>query len=290
MTDIHLAIPPNIARKTAADIREFFPDITIRQQQTHPEMQAFFKEDFGTEEKTAHLTLTAYPSALAGLDESGRGIFAEMPRELPPMRAELARNGFLEKNPYYRVVAVITLVIVANRETRPFPGAWADLCREDLCDQVVIPPEETPAPALYSYYMEKFQGQRGAEAASRVQKTMLPQDINTAVDSGQYRAGMVFPAFARSFREGGACMVWPEEGALTLPLLAFLRKDAPKDVRRILAFVFGRQYQEFLARGGLFCSVREDVALFEEMMENNCRINWMGWPDYCALAGREMET
>ncbi len=288
MTDIQLAIPPNIVRKTTGDLKAMFPGIVVRPHQTHPEMEAFFADEFGKEDKTAHLTLTAYPSALARLAESGGdSVFAETPAGLPPMRPELARAGLREENLFYRVVAAITLVIVSNKRTRPFPEGWADLCHEDIRDRVVIPPEETPAPALYAYYMEKFMGPRGAEAASRVRKKMLPQDINNAVDTGQYMAGMVFPAFARTFRHGNAAMVWPKEGALTLPLLAFLKKDAPEQAREILKYILGKEYQSFLAGNGLFCSVRDDVDFFEEMIENQCRINWMGWPDYRGMASRK---
>lgn len=285
MTDIHLAIPPNIVRKTTSDLQKKFPGISIRPPRTHTEMDDFFANDFGIKEKTADLTLSAYPSSLALINSTDKkSIFALMPKTLPPMRPTLAKAGLSEDNPFFRVVAVVTLVMISHKDTHPFPKAWADLCHENLFDQVVIPPEETPAPALYAYYMEKFCGEQGKKAAARVDKKLLPQDINNAVDDGEYKAGMVFPAFARTFRHGNAAMVWPKEGALTLPLLAFLKKDAPEEAGKILDYIFDTQYQTFLAKSGLFCSVRKDVEFFEEMILNNCRLNWMGWRDYRAMA------
>jgi ABC-type Fe3+ transport system substrate-binding protein len=285
MIDIHLAIPPNIVRKTTHDLKIKFPEISIRPTQTHPEMAHFFANDFGNPEKTADLTLSAYPSSLVALGQAGENtIFAPMPASLPPMRPELAKAGLLEDNPCFRVAAVVTLIIISHRDTAPFPKGWADLCHENIKSQMAIPPDTTPAPALYAYYMEKFCGEQGREAATKANKTLLPQDINNAVDAGLYKAGMVFPAFARTFRQGDAAMVWPEEGALTLPLLAFLKKDAPPQAIQVLDYIFERNYQTFLAQSGLFCSVREDVAFFEEMKRNNGHFNWMGWPDYCAMA------
>lgn len=287
MADIHLAIPPNIVRKTADDLKQMFPGISVRPHQTHPEMDAFFSRDFGEPEKTADLTLTAYPAALANRrGEPGGGCFEAIPLNLPGQRRLLRDAGFTENTPYYRVVAVVTLVIIANRQTDPFPKTWADLCREDIRDRVVIPPGETPAPALYAYYMEKFHGEAGRLAAEKVNKTLLPQEINHGVDRGDYAAGMVFPAFARTFRNNGAAMVWPEEGALTLPLLAFLKKGAPHLAKEVLAHVMGLEYQTFLAQSGLFCSMREDVPLFDELENNRDRLNWMGWADYQTLAAR----
>ncbi len=285
MTDIHLAVPPNILRKTADDLKVKFPDITIRPHQTHSEMEAFFAQDFGDPEKTADLTLAAYPSALANCMAGVEGgIFQAMPEDLPKLCPYLARAGFTESTPFYRVVAVVTLVFIANRQVEPFPKSWRELCGQSLQDRVVIPPGETPAPALYAYYMEKFFQETGRRAARAAHPTLLPQQINAAVDLGQYAAGMVFPAFARTFRSGNAAMVWPEEGALTLPLLAFLKKDAPGTTKAVLAFVMGHEYQSFLSSSGLFCAIREDVPRFEELKDENNRLNWMGWSDYCAMA------
>lgn len=288
MVDIHLAIPPNIVRKTTDDLKQKFPGIRVRPHQTHPEMDAFFSRDFGDPQKTADLTLTAYPSALAHRrDEPDGGAFQALPNDLPGLSPRLSDTGFTESSPFYKVVAVVTLVIIANKDISPFPRSWKDLCSERLKDRVVIPPEDTPAPALYAYYMEKLYGETGRRAARAAHKKLLPQEINHAVDQGDYAAGMVFPAFARTFRSQGAAMVWPEEGALTLPLLAFLKKDAPDLAKDVLAHVMGHEYQAFLSSSGLFCSVREDVPEFWELKEGENTLNWMGWPDYCALADWE---
>lgn len=285
MADIHLAIPPNIVRKTTDDLKQKFPGIRVRPHQTHPEMSDFFANQFGDPEKTADLTLTAYPSALANqIDEADGGIFQAMPHGLPPLKQRLEDIGFGEATPYYKVVAVVTLVIIANKEASPFPLSWKDLSSEKLRDRVVIPPKETPAPALYGYYMNKFFGQEGLGASIAAHKTLLPQEINNAVDKGEYAAGMVFPAFARTFRNNGAKMVWPKEGALTLPLLAFLKKGAPDLAKDVLEHVVGTQYQTFLTKSGLFCSVREDVPEFDELKNKENTLNWMGWPNYCGMA------
>ena len=178
MTDIHLAVPPNILRKTADDLKVKFPDITIRPHQTHSEMEAFFAQDFGDPEKTADLTLAAYPSALANCMAGVEGgIFQAMPEDLPKLCPYLARAGFTESTPFYRVVAVVTLVFIANRQVEPFPKSWRELCGQSLQDRVVIPPGETPAPALYAYYMGKiFPGNRPQGCPGSSSDTFTPAD------------------------------------------------------------------------------------------------------------------
>ncbi|PIE69597.1 MAG: hypothetical protein CSA21_01410 [Deltaproteobacteria bacterium] len=285
MLDIHLAIPPNIARKTIDDLKKDFPGIHIRPHQTHVEMDAFFEKDFGKPEHTADLTLTAYPSALTRLvamDDPGQ-VFASMPETLPALRPDLADLGVTEANPYYRVVCLVCLVAIAHKDTNPFPQAWGDLCHENIRDAMAIPPEETPAPALYTYFQTRLNGDAGREAARRTNKTLLPLDINQGVDAGDFKAGMLLSAFARTFRHNNARMVWPREGAFALPLLAFLKKDAPREALDILTIIFGRSFQEFLAKDGGFVPVRADVDVFGEVAENHCHIQWMGWQDYTSM-------
>ncbi len=285
MTDIHLAIPPNIARKTIDDLKKDFPGIDIRPHQTHVEMDAFFSEDFGKAEHTADLTLTAYPWALTRLfamDDPGQ-VFAPMPETLPKMRADLADLGVREASRYYRVVSLVCLVPIAHKDTRPFPGSWADLCHKDIRDAMAIPPEETPAPALYSYFQTKLNGEAGREAARLADKTLLPLDINQGVDAGDFKAGMLLSAFGRTFRHKNARMIWPKEGAFVLPLLAFLKKDAPKEILEILDIIFSRPFQQFLAKDGGFIPIRPDVELFGEVADNHCHIQWMGWQDYITM-------
>ncbi|PID45795.1 MAG: hypothetical protein CR981_00190 [Proteobacteria bacterium] len=285
MTDLHLAIPPNIARKTIDDLQRKYPGIQIRPHQTHKEMAAFFSQDFGKAEHTADLTLTAYPTALTRLyamDDPGQ-IFAPLPTTLPALRPDLAELGINETNPYYRVACLVCLVAIVHKDVRPFPKSWADLCHEEIRCAMAIPPEETPAPALYTYFQSKLNGDSGREAARQADKTLLPLDINQGVDAGDFKAGMLLSAFARTFRHNNAHMVWPAEGAFALPLLAFLKKDAPREASDILNTVFSHSFQEFLAKDGGFIPIRSDVAFFGEVADNNCHILWMGWHDYTCM-------
>ncbi len=285
MTDLHLALPPNIARKTIDDLKKDFPHIHIRPHQTHVEMDQFFSHDFGKPEHTADLTLTAYPWALtrlAAMDDPGQ-VFAPMPGTLPRLRPDLAELGINETSPYYRVVCLVCLVAIVHKDVHPFPTSWADLCHENIQDAVAIPPEETPAPALYTYFQTKLNGDVGRKAALKANKTLLPQDINLGVDAGDFKAGVLLSAFGRTFRHKNARMVWPKEGAFVLPLLAFVKKNAPQEVQDILEMMFTHSFQEFLARDGGFIPIRPDVDLFGEAAQNHCHIQWMGWQDYISM-------
>lgn len=279
---LHLALPPNIARQVLSEIQTAFPDTALHPLQNHDEMADFFQTGFGKPELTADLTLTAYPSALARAVRYDH-VFAPMPPDLPVMRRELADAGLKEPFPFVRVAAAVTLMIIYHKSVDPPPEGWADLCREDLAGEVLIPPHNTPAPALYAHYLENLFGEKGKTAAARAHAKLFPQDINQYVDAGVYKAGMVFPAFARTFRLGMARAVWPREGAVVIPLLAFLKHGAGKEAVEVLHTLFSRKIQTIIAENGLFCPVLEKVPLFSEMQQNNAMLLWSGWDNYMAL-------
>ncbi len=60
-----------------------------------------------------------------------------------------------------------------------------------------------------------------------------------------YKAGMVFPALARTFRLGMARAVWLREGAVVIPLLAFLKHGAGKEAVRALHALFRKNSNHY---------------------------------------------
>ena len=278
MTRIHLAVPPNIARTLIQDLSRLFPEAEIIPPMTHDEMDHFFTHEFGHEEASAHLTLTAYPQALQrALSPEHTHLFAPMPQSLPPMREELIQIGLKESHPLFRCVCVVPMMILISNQLESSVSGWADLVATTQGDKVVIPPHNTPAPNLFRLYMAELCGETGVQFADSVHATLLPQDINKSIDEGTYLAGMAFPAFARTSRGGNTQAIWPKEGAVAIPLMALIRKDAPKEAQNILNALFSHDIQNRLAREGLFVSVRDDVPLIDEMIENQNTLAWCGW-------------
>lgn len=288
---IHLAIPPNIVRTAADEIRAAFPDAVVLPPQTHDEMDHFFGNVFGCPDDTADLTVTAYPSAYARVrNPAFHPEFDDMPADLPTMRPELADADLIEPCTRIKVIGVVPLLIIHHRDVVPAPKGWSDLCRKDIAERMVIPPVNTPAPAIYAAALTRLCGEKGKMAARAAHAGMLPQDINRAVDTGDYKAGMVFPAFARTFRRNGAKMVWPSEGAIPIPLAAFLKNNTPNTARDVLRYLVSAQFQTYLSRYGLFCPIRPDVPLFEEMHINRAGLLWPGWESYLELGRRSART
>lgn len=283
MNDVFMVLPPNILRRAEDVIIKKFPDIELRPHHTHAEMDEHFSHYFGKEEFTADLTVSAYPQALYSSADSD--LFAEMPSDLPPLRPELAELGLGEAPAHVKVIGVVPVVMIHNTGLSDPPGSWQDLSNKRWWGNVVSPPHDTPLPALFRYYMESNFGSDGASAADALHPELYPLDINKYVDEGRFEVGLVIPAFGRNFRHGAAAMVWPAEGAVAVPMMAFLRKDAALPARQLLEYLLSPEFQEFMSEDGLICPALQEAPLFKEIIENQFRFIWAGWDAATDLGG-----
>jgi ABC-type Fe3+ transport system substrate-binding protein len=284
MSDVFMVLPPNILRRAEDVIAKKFPEIALRPHHTHAEMDEHFSHYFGREEYTAELTVSAYPQALYRAADSD--LFAEMPAELPPIRPELAELGLAEAPAYVKVIGVVPVVLIHNTGIADPPGSWQDLSKERWWGNVVAPPHDTPLPALFRYYMESNFGNDGASAADALHPELYPLDINKYVDEGRFQAGLAIPAFGRNFRLGSGAMVWPTEGAVAVPVMAFLRKDAAPPAKQLLAYLLSPEFQEFMSTDGLICPVLQEAPLFLELVQNQFRFIWAGWDAAIEVGGQ----
>ena len=288
MSKAFIIVPPNVFRKTMADLASRFPGVETTPPQTHAEFAAYFAEQVAAKRDVPDLIVTPYPQALRYVDPPrGPELFEPMPTDLPPMRGDLADKGLAEPNPLIRVVTVFPLVLACSHAVDSPPSGWRDLCDERFRGSIVLPPDDTPVPAIYRFYMRRLFGEAAEPALDTVSPGLSPQDINREVDQGRHKVGVLIPAFGRTFREGGASMVWPCEGALAIPSFAMLRRGAAPDAVEALRYLLSREYQEYLSMSGLHIPVHPDARCFEEMQEADGSLLWAGWECQKAI-GEEM--
>lgn len=284
MSDVFMVLPPNVVRRTDSEVNRLFPAVQLRPHHTHGEMDRYFSLEFGRPEFTADLTVSAYPQALAAAAASD--IFAPRPGDLPPLRPELARAGLGDAPPEVIIIGVVAVIFIHHLGLTSPPRAWGDLTKDEYLGKVVTPPHDTPMPALFRHYLEAHYGQRGAAAADALHAELYPLDINKAVDEGRYAVGMAIPAFGRTFRNASARMVWPAEGAVAVPVMAFLRRDASPDARRVLDYLLSDPYQDYLSTTGLICPAVASAPPFDELKENQWRLLYSGWEAYARVGGQ----
>ncbi|MDR1359517.1 MAG: ABC transporter substrate-binding protein [Deltaproteobacteria bacterium] len=273
---LNMALPPNILRRVREEISRRWPDARLGAPDIHEEMYAF-ASNFGNGPLPS-LTLTAYPQVAlraAALAKAGR--LARPAFDLPPLREEYARIGLTAPLEELPLVAVVTGVLAAGASLLPRIKDWADLCAPDFPGPVGCPPKDTPMPYLAEALLRKIAGERAEHVLSILDTASNPLDINKRLSNGELKAALIIPAFARTFREGLAGMIWPASGALAVPLTACLSAQAPGEAHEILAWLLSEEFQRDVLVKGVIAPVRADVDGFEELEENGWNLLWPGW-------------
>jgi ABC-type Fe3+ transport system substrate-binding protein len=269
-------MPPNIMRRVREDISRLWPRVRLGKTDIHEEMNAF-ASNFG-QGSLPSLSITAYPQVvLHALDLARQGRLARPDPGLPPLREEYARIGLAAPLEEVRIVAVAIGVLAAEASLAPRLKDWADLCSPDFPGPVGCPPRDTPLPYLTEALLRKAAGDGAARLLSLLDTASNPLDINKRLGRGELKAALIIPAFARTFREGGARMIWPASGALAIPLVACLAAQAPPEAHEILAWMLSEEFQRDIVVEGVIAPVRAGVIGFEELEENSWNLFWPGW-------------
>jgi ABC-type Fe3+ transport system substrate-binding protein len=273
---VNMAMPPNIMRRVREDVARLWPEVEIGVPDTHEEMYDLASR-FGTE-TIPSLTITAYPQmTLRALDLARQGRLARPAAALPPLREEYGRIGLTSPLEELRIVAVATGVLAAHDTVAHRVRDWADICAPDFPGPVGCPPRNTPMPYLAEAVLRKALGDQAEHLLAVLDTASNPIDINKRLGRGELKAAIIIPAFARTFREGEARMIWPESGALAVPLMACLAAEAPVQAHEILDYLLSGTFQREVIVEGLIAPVRAGIAGFEELEESGWNLYWPGW-------------
>ena len=280
---IYLVLPPNIIRRAREDMRKRFPQAVLDAPEIHAEMFSF-ASNFG-KEKLPALTVSAYPQILLRarlLAKEGR--LGEPEQSLPELRTELVAMGLTPPLAAMRLVAVVPGVLAAANALEHPLADWADLCAPNFPTHIGCPPQDTPLPYLVSRVMRHLFGNASNTLIDTLDTKSNPIDINKRIASNVLKAAFIIPAFARTFRGGTGRMIWPESGALAVPLLACLSPDAAPVAHDILRYLLSEEFQRVLAEGGLMAPARPEIPGFEELEQNAWKLYWPGWNIYLDAA------
>ncbi|MCM0756499.1 ABC transporter substrate-binding protein [Desulfovibrio aminophilus] len=266
---VHLALPPNVARSVRSRIAERFPDARVGAPDIHQEMYEFAAKCGAS--PFAGFAVSAYPQLVRNVLRD-RPSFAVPEVDAPELRPELRALGLTPPAPELRIVAVAPCVLAVNERWAATVSDWGHLVGRDFSDSLGTPPRDTPLPFLAEELLAGFDA-----PPVRLDTASTPLDINRRVSSGELGAGLLIPAFGRTFRGGRARMVWPDSGALAVPLVACIGREAPRRAHDILEYLLSREVQAFLSSCGGVVPVRQDVPGFAELEESGWKMRWPGW-------------
>lgn len=279
---VHLAIPPNIARRVRAELAAQFPGLTVGAPDLHREMFDFARQC--GEAPPPALSVSAYPQLVQNVLRFGASRFATPHAELPPLRPELESLGIQPPSPKLRVIAVVPCVLACNDVKVPILNDWEDLCGSGFRGILGTPPLDTPLPYVLSAFLEARFGERSQAVLSRLDTDSTPLDINKRVAAGDLDAGVLIPSFGRAFRNGGARVVWPKSGAIAVPLVACIGVDAPEVAHEAMACLLSAEMQTYLSLSGGLVPVRAGVSGFHELEEAGWNLAWLGWDALLGVA------
>lgn len=269
---IHLALPPNLARHFRENLARRFPDVDAGTPDIHQEMYDFALRCGPTSPEG--LVVSAYPQLVRNV-LADPAPFARHREGLPPLRPELEALGLTPPAPQLRLVAVVPCVLGVNDARAPWLDDWAGLLRAEYSGPLATPPRDTPLPYATELLLDDLGGAQ--RSGPELDTLSTPLDINRRIAAGEITAGLLIPAFARSFRGGGARMVWPASGALAVPLVACIGKNAPDVAHELLAALLSPEAQEHLSLNGGVVPVMAEAPGFPELEESGWKLLWPGW-------------
>lgn len=192
----------------------------------------------------------------------------------------LLKNGLRDPDGRYSLLAMNTLVIMADESRAPFlPESWDDLLDERLTKQVAIRGDgKTFCDAVLTYF-DKHYGEDGIRRLARTVKDgMHPAQAAQSLSHPKPEQPSVYvlPYFyARTVQNPQTRIIWPKEGALLNPIFLLVKADKAEEHKEILDFLAGPETAAAFNCAGFF-STGADA---EQKQVKDRTYNWIGW-DY----------
>ena len=208
-----------------------------------------------------------------------RAVFTSL--TFPQVDEGLARRGFIDPERRYTVLAINPMVMVADHtrlDGRPVPTRWADILKPEFEGSVgVVGRGASLNEALLLSLFKQF-GRGGVERLARaVAWSGHPAEMVKVAGRGLHQAPAVSVIdyfFARMIkRQERISIIWPDEGAVAIPLVALLKTGGRGGLEDIRDFLTGETLARICA-DAYFLPVRAGVPA---RLSGSLRLNWLGW-------------
>lgn len=225
--------------------------------------------------------------------------------EAPPIAAHPAcvEGGLLDPLGVFQTFAVVPFVFLVDHQRlkgRAAPSCWSDMLDPIWSEDIVFggwrPHNRTTYQDYNSYLLfslyQEF-GQAGLEAFAANVRT-IQHNIRTAtqVGSNSRKVGAIaiLPWLQAELcpRRGRTRVIWPEDGALAMPIGYLIKPEARSRLAPLVNYVCGAELGVLLARN-CYPPVNAAVA---DAFPAAARLKWAGW-DYLRnhdLAAEELKA
>jgi ABC-type Fe3+ transport system substrate-binding protein len=241
---------------------------------------------------TLHADLLSSPALLEHYapDEFANGATSGFATDFASLHPACVEAGLPDPRGVFRSFALVPFVFLVDEKRlkgRPAPRAWADLLHPMWADEIVFGgwrPDEQSAWQDYNSYLffclQYEFGECGIKAlAGNVRH--LQHNIRTATRAGsnsrEVGAIAILPWLQAELcpRRATTRVVWPEDGALVMPVSYLVKRGEGARVAPLVDYVIGAELGNMLARN-CYPPTRQSAGAMQAFPAD-VRLKWPGW-------------
>jgi ABC-type Fe3+ transport system substrate-binding protein len=284
---IFIFVPINIGRNLESLLKRKAPNTEFITPSSSSEELKYFAHIFENpvKEELPELIVTLQPDILKYFEKDEvRKHYMDFTSDFPELRADLKEKDLDSSMPFVKPLLYTPIIMLVNKDVKNPPKSWKDLLDPRFHGKILAPDAQTPVSIAFDFLMKDIAGNENAEEFFNTMKySGLPFDVITGVNKGFYDVGLLPLPFARYNMGKNLETLIPEEGAIVLPEVMFIRKDASPETIEVAKDLFGKNIQRFFSQLGALIPVIEEIPLPVEVKEK-MNFYWKGWDWYKELA------
>jgi len=289
MKKIFIFVPVNIGRNLESLLKRKAPNTEFITPASSLEELKYFSRvlENPIEEDLPELIVTLQPDILKYFEnEKLKNIYSFANIETPSLRMDLKNKNLDINEEHIKALLYIPIIMLVNKDLKNPPKSWANLLDERFHGKVLAPDANTPVSRAFNFLMNDISsGVNTNNFFDKMKYSGLPFDVITGVNKGFYDIGLLPLPFARYNMGKNLSTIIPEEGAIVLPEMIFIKKNASAEALEIANNLFGKNIQRFFSQLGALIPVIENIPIPSEI-KNNLNFYWKGWTWYRDLANK----
>ncbi len=206
--------------------------------------------------------------------------YVKMDDSFPALRKDLKIKQLDSSTDFIKPLLYAPIIMLVNKDIEQIPKSWNDLLKPNFHGRILAPDAQTPVSIAFNFLMRDFaDNENTTKFLNKMKYSGLPFDVITGVNKGLYDVGLLPLPFARYNMGKNLTTVIPEEGAIILPEMLFLKKNASEETLTVAKDLFGKNIQRFFSQLGALIPVIEDIPLPAEL-KKNMNFHWKNWEWY----------
>lgn len=285
-TKIFIFVPINIGRNLESLLKRKAPNTEFITPSSSSEELKYFADIFENpvKEELPELIVTLQPDILKYFEKDEiRKHYVDFNTDFPELREDLKTLNLHSTMSFVKPLLYTPIIMLVNKDVKNPPRSWKDLLDPRFHGKVLAPDAQTPVSIAFDFLMKDIaDGENTDKFFNTMKYSGLPFDVITGVNKGFYDVGLLPLPFARYNMGKNLETLIPEEGAIVLPEMMFIRKDASTETIEVAKDLFGKNIQRFFSQLGALIPVIEEIPLPVEVKEK-MNFYWKGWDWYKEL-------